>query len=190
MKRYLASAGLFILFGLAPLHAQNIEGPGAIHRVEIFWAPYSMLHTSGAEGGNIFHGGNLAIEINLTDNVGLVGDIAAHRQSFLEGIRADIVDYRLGPRFSIRTGRARFFGHLLIGHSEVIGSIEGLSASFGGKSAAAGGGIDLAISRWFSVRLIQADYSYQHFGPPVGATSNGVQVGAGLVFRFGGYSPL
>jgi hypothetical protein len=71
-------------------------------------------------------------------------------------------DYELGgPEFTFHAGRAVFFAHALFGRGSVGGGLFGTSRD--GFAMAYGGGVDLRVTSWFGIRLIDADYLPSHF---------------------------
>jgi hypothetical protein len=74
-------------------------------------------------------------------------------------------DYELGgPEFTFHAGRAIFFAHALFGRGSVGGGLFGVSRD--GFAMAFGGGVDLRVTSWFGIRLIDADYLPSHFSGP------------------------
>lgn len=74
-------------------------------------------------------------------------------------------DYELGgPEFTFHAGPAVFFAHALFGRGSVGGGLFGESRD--GFAMAFGGGVDLRVTSWFGIRLIDADYLPSHFTGP------------------------
>ena len=105
--------------------------------------------------------------------------------------KVEIVTYRFGPRLYVSTkGRMTPFAEILAGGTRVTTSFTEIfsggrtttSFSSNGFAFAAGGGLDVGIKPWFAWRAIQSDYSLLRIE---GATSNGVRLATGIVFRFG-----
>lgn len=105
-------------------------------------------------------------------------------------------DYELGgPEFTARRGPFVFFAHALFGRGGVGSGL--LTPGRDGFAMAYGGGLDLRISSWFGLRLIEADYLPSHlsspasvgfFGPPgpaVTAWYNNARLTFGIVFKVG-----
>lgn len=113
------------------------------------------------------------------------------------GILGPGYDYELGgPEFTVHAGPAVFFAHALFGR----GSVEGgsLDTSQTGFAMAYGGGVDLRVTSWFGLRLIDADYLPSHltgqpalslFGEPpaprVTVWANNARLTFGLIFKVG-----
>ena len=106
-------------------------------------------------------------------------------------------DFELGgPEFTVRAGPAVFFAHALFGRGSVGGGLFGESRS--GFAMAFGGGVDLRITSWFALRLIDADYLPSHLtgpayfpltlsspAPQVTTWENNSRVTLGIVFKAG-----
>lgn len=105
-------------------------------------------------------------------------------------------DYELGgPEFTAHLGPAVLFAHALFGRGSVGGGV--FSSGREGFAMGFGGGADLRVTSWFSVRLIDADYLPSHFsgleyislfepaGPRVTTWENNARVTFGLIFKVG-----
>ena len=102
----------------------------------------------------------------------------------------------VGPRFMWRTDEANFFLHGLVGPNHLaVNGLKGHTAI----GAIVGGGMDLNVSKWFSVRVFEADYQFAQHNFADGASASfpdlrrpnleGVRLRSGLVFSWGG-APL
>jgi hypothetical protein len=98
----------------------------------------------------------------------------------------------LGPRFMWRTDSANYFLHAMVSLNRV--NVSGLNAG-NGIGAILGGGMDLPIKKWLSLRLFEADYVWARHNYHDFATGNsdlsrptfeGVRLRTGLVFNWGG----
>lgn len=88
--------------------------------------------------------------------------------------------YMWGPVFAWRTPRVTPFTHLLVG-----GTSERLAGGIGSYNVfswAAGGGLDVSVSKRIAIRLAQLDYESVHV--PGNAAANGLRYSSGVVFRF------
>jgi opacity protein-like surface antigen len=75
------------------------------------------------------------------------------------------------------------FVQALFGGERFSAGATGLgSASSNAFAMAAGGGADVTLTRHVSLRAIQVDYLYTHFG---GTGQNNLRIQSGLVWRFG-----
>jgi outer membrane protein OmpA-like peptidoglycan-associated protein len=103
----------------------------------------------------------------------------------------------IGPRFMWRTDGANYFLHTLVSYNRL--AVGGLNPG-NGVGAILGGGMDLPVKKWLSVRLFEADYVWAHHNFPEGAAPQfpslrrpsleGVRLRTGLVFAWGGAPPV
>ena len=100
------------------------------------------------------------------------------------GVSSHEMDYLFGPRFYVPThGRVFPFVQVLFGGERFSAGVTGVgSASSSAFAIAAGGGADVTLSKHVSLRAIQFDYLYTHFG---GASQNNLRLQSGIVWRFG-----
>ena len=135
-------------------------------------------------------GFGLAFAYNFHPNVALEADYGGNWKS---GFNFNTLS--VGPRFTLRTEGLNLFAHTLVG-------LNNFGTPFGNHNtvgAIVGGGLDLPFSKYFSIRLLEADYQWarQKFGilsPPgqdaLSAVSfEGVRLRTGVVFNFGGGAP-
>jgi len=145
---------------------------------------------------------------NFNKWIGVSADFGGHYKSYYHTTTAQI-----GPRVMWRTDGLNIFAHTLFGLSRFStpgGGNTGLASTpnyvQNNLGATLGGGIDLPLTKWASIRLIEADYLWAHYNfqdvikagvytnPPtatdiVRPTFNGVQLRSGLVFNFGELTP-
>lgn len=103
----------------------------------------------------------------------------------------------IGPRFIWRTDGADYFVHTLLSLNRL--SVGGLNAG-NGVGAILGGGMDLPIRKWVSLRLFEADFvwgrhNYSDFADTTfpdlrHASLDGARLRSGLVFNWGGAPAL
>jgi hypothetical protein len=181
--RLCLSAALVLVFASA-VFAENNE----FRRFDIGWNVLSYSR----QGSINAYGGDLSFAFHASKRIAVVADFAAHQAS-VSGIDLDTFTYRFGPRYSRTFGsRLTAFGEVLAGGTRLTGGTTTFSSgtttttstSFNGFALAAGGGLDIGIRPWFAWRAAQLDYSLLRFGQ-LDATSNGIRVGSGIVFRFG-----
>src|SRR6267143_2871595 len=142
------------------------------------------------------HGGSASFTYNASKWLGLTGELAGYdfkRNLFpLTGSNIDtngsLITYLFCPRLNLR----KFdhfvpFGEFLVGGAN--GGIELVGVSSQSAFAmAAGGGIDMVLTKNLAWRVAQLDYLMASFsGPAVTATGrqNNFRAGTGLVLRFG-----
>ena len=95
------------------------------------------------------------------------------------------VSYLFGPRINVlRRGKVTPFAHVLLGRVWAADGITlGSVTAFG---IAAGGGIDLRVSRHIAIRLGQAEYLLTKFADGNNNRQNNFRFGTGIVLRFAG----
>ena len=103
----------------------------------------------------------------------------------------------VGPRLMFRTDGANYFLHALGGYNRL--AVSGLNPH-NGIGAVLGGGMDLPIRKWLSLRLFEADFVWAHHnyadnaGPQSTSlrrpNAEGIRLRTGLVFNWGGAPAL
>lgn len=204
------------------LHAQSTTSPsrsaGEFPRAELFLG-YSRFGTGSTDtvAGNRMvglNGGSASIAFNFNRYIGLVADFGGYDDSQLQltgtGANQPLVvnssgtayTYLFGPRLSFRNS-TRFtpFAQVLAGGvhasdvtiSNCTGAICTALPAQNAFAMTAGGGLDIRLTRHFSLRAVQAEYMMTRFGDvSTGASSsqNDLRLSSGLVYGFGGKAPL
>jgi opacity protein-like surface antigen len=117
--------------------------------------------------------------------VGIVGDFGGCKVTGLpSGTTAHELSYLFGPRVYFPThGRVFPFVQTLFGGERFSAGVTGLgSGSSSAFAMSAGGGADVTLTKHISLRAIQVEYLYTHFG---GASQNNLRLQSGIVWRFG-----
>ncbi len=186
-------------------------------RAELFLG-YSYLRGAPRNVGNRIvelNGGTASLAYNFNDWFGLAADFGGYADSrlILNGpgsasrevhSEGKVFTFLVGPQLSYRKYRRLTpFAQVLVGvaHASDV-TIDGCTGVPGctalpsetAFALAAGGGLDLNLSRHFAIRLLQAEYVMTYFNDvSAGATGrsrqNDVRLSAGIVFRFGGSQP-
>ena len=143
------------------------------------------------------HGATGSFAYNATRWLGLTAELGGYnfsRSASSNSLSGSWVTYLFGPRLNLR----RFdyfvpFAEFLVGASraglELTGSSTGNQSAF---ALAAGGGVDVVLSKNLAWRFAQIDYLMtNHTGPFLGASSrqNNLRLGTGLVYRWGFPTP-
>ena len=117
-------------------------------------------------------------------------------------VQGNLFTYMIGPQFTLSRGKFRPFAEVLVGgaHSNVYKNainnltFTGVSGAPSNNTfaAAAGLGLDLAVSRRFSIRPFEMDYLYTNFNGNLGLTKNqnSWRYLGGVVLTFGGKPPI
>jgi outer membrane immunogenic protein len=139
---------------------------------------------SGASGINC-HGGSGSGAAYLNASFGIVGEFGACKVTGLpSGASAHEMDYLFGPRVYFHAhGRVYPFVQALFGGERLSAGVTGIgSGSTNAFATALGGGADVTLTRHLSLRALQVDYLYTHFG---GASQNNFRLQSGIVWRIG-----
>jgi outer membrane immunogenic protein len=163
--------------------APAADGGPVLRRMEI-GANYNYVRQCGCLSLN---GGNGWVSFSLTPSISAVAEVGVDTASNIDGSGENLtlVTYLAGPRYRWK-GRGPFtpFIQGLLGETHASGSA--VQAEFAGSSNAfatlAGGGLDIRVSRRFTVRAIEADHFLTHFANGVNEPRNYLRVGAGVVF--------
>ncbi len=99
------------------------------------------------------------------------------------GNHANVISAGVGPKFTYRGEGVNFFAHFLVGPNR-LNSI-GNSPNWV-LSPIVGGGMDLKVTKQFSLRLFEADFVWAHDKYD---DLDGARLRTGLVFNFGGGAP-
>jgi outer membrane immunogenic protein len=176
---------LLILFGLFLLVASSAkaqEGPG--FEVSGNYQYVRFNPGNGVSGINC-QGGSGSAAAYLNSRFGIVGEFGACKVTGLPaGATAHEMNYLFGPRVYFHTrGRVYPFVQGLFGGERFSAGVTGVgSGSTNAFATALGGGADVTLTRHVSLRAIQFDYLYTHFG---GAGQNNLRIQSGIVWRFG-----
>jgi len=149
--------------------------------------PFAGFNNYGATGSFTY---NASRALGLTAEV---GGYRFYRNLFPvtgsnANVRGNLTTYLFGPRLNLRR-----FDHFVPFGEFLIGGANGSSVLVGGQSQtalalAAGGGVDIVLTKNLAWRFAQFDYLMTTFsGSSVGATArqNSFRAGSGLVVRFG-----
>ena len=139
---------------------------------------------NGASGVNC-QGGSGSGAGYLTASFGIVGEFGACKVTGLpSGASAHEMDYLFGPRVYFHAhGRVYPFVQALFGAERFSAGFSGVgSGSTNAFATAVGGGADVTLTRHVSLRALQVDYLYTHFG---GASQNNFRLQSGIVWRIG-----
>lgn len=139
---------------------------------------------SGASGINC-QGGSGSAAAYFSARLGIVGEFGACKVTGLpSGVSSHEMDYLFGPRVYFHPqGRVFPFVQALFGGERFSAGVTGVgSGSTNAFATALGGGADVTLTRHLSLRAVQVDYLYTHFG---GASQNNFRIQSGIVWRIG-----
>ena len=137
------------------------------------------------------HGATGSFTYNATRFLGLTAEAGGyHFQRDVNGnpISGGLTSYLFGPRLNLRK-----FDHFVPFGELLIGGIHGGSQVTGSQgqnsfALAAGGGLDIVLTKYFAWRFAQLDYLMTSFSGPSlnsSARQNSFRAGTGVVFRWG-----
>ena len=181
MKRLLSAAGVLIMSATI-INAQEGTPRGEIGLT------YSFFQRNNEQMTNSFNqnGGSGYFELNLNKTIGVVADLGGYgggpdRRTFT---------YLFGPRLNFRTSRITPYVQFLFGGADEWGVINqaGVSTTQNGFAMAAGGGIDINISRHFAIKPVQLEYlmtQVPQLASNLNSVQNNLRYSAGIVYRFG-----
>jgi len=169
------------------------EAPGRLlPRVEVAGG-YSYVNFNPGSPFSSFgnHGGSGSIAYNASRYLGLVAEFAQYgfeRNLSGSNVNGSWNTWLFGPRLNLR----RFdyfvpFAEFLVGGSHADPQITGASKQ-NAFALAAGGGVDVVLTKNIAWRFAQIDYLMTNFsGPNLGgnARQDNLRLGTGIVIRFG-----
>jgi outer membrane immunogenic protein len=146
---------------------------------------YVRFNPGGGASGINCQGGAGSGAAYLNTSIGIVGEFGACKVTGLaSGASAHEMDYLFGPRVYFHAhGRVFPFVQALFGGERLSAGLTGVgSQSSNAFATAVGGGADVTLTRHVSLRALQVDYLYTHFG---GASQNNFRLQSGIVWRIG-----
>ncbi len=199
--------GAFLLLGLA---AWSQEFPRAELGFDYSYArfapssPYSQAHSLNGGGGSI--------TFNLTQYLGIKAELQGYGSTqvgfnvpssstfpgLTGNVQGNLFTYLFGPQVKIRAEKVHPFVHVLFGgaHSNVYAHAYNVlctgttncgfaSPSSDAFALAAGGGIDIPITKMIAIRPVGIDYLMTRFSNPFTGTNNqnNFRYTAGVVFN-------
>ena len=133
------------------------------------------------------YGGGGQLEYKAKNWLGVVGDLSGY-EATSTGNGAFVgafLTYLFGPRVNFRHGKLTPFAQTLFGG---IRTTDGIGESTGAENnfaMTAGGGIDFKVSRYVSVRPMQAEYFMTKMPNGLNNRENNLRIGAGIAVRLG-----
>jgi outer membrane immunogenic protein len=179
MRKSLILVG-FILLAASSVKAQENRGFEISGNYQ-----YVRFNPGGGASGINCQGGSGSGVGYLSASIGIVGEFGACKVTGLpSGVTAHEMDYLFGPRVYFHAhGRVYPFVQALFGGERFSAGVTGAgSGSTNAFATALGGGADITLTRHLSLRALQVDYLYTHFG---GASQNNVRLQSGIVWRIG-----
>ena len=136
--------------------------------------PSESFGANGISGQGVFNPNSL---------VGIVGEVSGYSLARKGRDTTYQASYLFGPRVSLRRHAITPFAHVLFGG---VWAADGVTlAPVTAFGMTAGGGIDLRVSRYFAVRLVQAEYFMTKFPDGANDRQNNFRFSAGVVLLLG-----
>jgi opacity protein-like surface antigen len=179
MRKLLILFG-FILLAASSAKAQENRGFEVSGNYQ-----YVRINPGGGASGANCQGGSGSFAAYLKAWVGVVGDFGACKVTGLpSGASSHEMNYLFGPKaYFSNHGRLNPYVQALFGGERLSAGVTGLgTASSNAFAMTFGGGADITLSRHVSLRAIQVEYLYTHFG---GASQNNMRLQSGIVWRIG-----
>jgi opacity protein-like surface antigen len=187
MKTTQLALAAFLASG-AIMYAQETQTP----KVEV-GLNYSWLHVNSAnyDFQRTGNGGSGYVEYNITHMIGLVADFGGYANT-RTGINDKALTYLFGPRFTWRHSRLNPYVQFLFGGAYAWSGPTDNTQKQNAFATAAGGGLDIDLSRHVSIKPIQVEYLTTQFDSArlggstqgFGDHQNDVRYSAGVVFKF------
>ena len=186
MNRFITFALLLVFGSLPCARAQDIETP----KIELYggydYVRYNANPRINGVTSSVSYGANgmsgQAV-YNMNSRLGIMGELSGYRLARSGFGTTYQVSYLFGPRVSLRRHVVTLFAQVLFGGVWAADGVTlGPVSAFG---MTAGGGIDLRISRYFTVRPLQAEYFMTKFPDGANDRQNNFRYGAGIVLRLG-----
>jgi opacity protein-like surface antigen len=183
MKRNFVVVCVVLSLSLVAFGQERGEAP----RAEIFGG-YQYFHAnsgvSGLSGFNL-NGWNASASGFFSRNVGVTADFSGSYGTpnvLGLGVKTNFYTFLFGPTVRVpNSSRLTPFTHVLFGGGRISGSAFGVSASSTDFTWAAGGGVDVNLSRNFAIRLGQADFLQTRVA---GSSQNNFRYSTGIVLKF------
>ena len=120
---------------------------------------------------------------NPYSRFGILGELSGYSLARKGHNTTYQISYLFGPRVSLRRHVVTAFAQVLFGGVWAADGVTLGPVNAFGKTA--GGGIDLQVSRYFTVRPLQAEYFMTKFPDGANDRQNNFRFGAGTVLRLG-----
>jgi peptidoglycan-associated lipoprotein len=178
---------------LVPAVAQAAPALEAQPSAELALA-YSYVRANAPPAGCgcfSMNGGSASFAYRLAHSVSVVGEFGAVNNGNVDSTGLDLTlsTYLAGPRYSLHKS-ARFtpFAQVLVGGAHASGGLAPSEIHTGSSTAfamAAGGGLDIKLTRHLAFRAFQTDYLLTLLPNRVNDHQNNFRLSTGVVLRFG-----
>jgi opacity protein-like surface antigen len=193
MIRRLALLAAFVAMALPalPQSASAQTKDNTALEVTLAW---SGDRTNAPPGGCAcfwMEGGKAEASANFGKRFSIVSEIAGEHANNINSAHQSLglVTYLFGPRYAWK-----FHGRFVPFAQFLVGGVHGFDALFPNPDGstvtpdafafAAGGGLNINVSRHLAIRVLQADYLQTQLPNDANNEQNHLRVSAGIVFRF------
>jgi len=192
------------LFLTISLRAQAVATGSASGHQEVDLAvTYTAQYSNLVSDPTFWHqGGSIELSTQTYRGFGIAANIAGTQigNAANSGVGLSMVTATFGPRYTwyrpiggARKKSLAIFGQGLIGEAHGFNSYfptdAGSLTDYNSFALQVGGGVDLGLSRHFSVRALQADWIRTQFPNSTTNIQNTFRIGAGVVLRFPQHGP-
>lgn len=157
---------------------------------------YTRVNPGGSLSSYNANGGYGTVEYNFNRVFGMVADLGANHIGTANGLQLDntTFEYLFGPRFNWRHSRFTPYVQVLAGGERFSNGLNPgandprLFASQNNFAAAAGGGLDIALTNHIAIKPFQVEWLATQFNnrsSNLKYVQNNLRYSAGVVFRFG-----
>lgn len=196
MMRFVYAACLLVLFGATAGFAQQQYTNSEMNTPRFdLAAGYNYIRANAPPGDcDCFdmQGGFVSANYQLWNWFGITGKVTAGHASDISdlGQNLTLMTFLGGPKVSLPYRRITPYGEALFGAARGTGSYfptsTGSSTSATSFAFSVGGGIDFNLTRHFAIRAADVQYLRTEFPNGANDEQSQLQIGAGLVLRFGG----
>ena len=188
MKRSLGAIVLIAMLGIAlPVKAQDDATKVGLYAGYDYIRFNVNSNVNGVLSSDTFNanGGGGQLEYDANSRLGIVGDLTAYAVTYSNGsLAAWVMPYLVGPRVNLHRGKITPFTQALFGGILASNKINNLGSQ-NNFAMSAGGGLDIRMSRHFSIRPVQAEYFLTKIPNGLNNRQNHFRFSAGVIFRFG-----
>lgn len=174
---------IFIFMAFSVVMAATSLSTGQIAPKWEFFGGYSYMRFDspplGYPSWSNLNGFNGEVTYNITHNFGVTADGSGGYGSMITAYT-----YMIGPQYSYRKDKSKYFAHGFFGKAQDTVNIETIIKSgfeSVGRAYALGGGYDRDLNERFTFRVM-ADYVHTD---TFGTTQSNVRISTGLVFHIG-----
>ncbi|ADV81013.1 outer membrane protein [Terriglobus saanensis] len=146
----------------------------------------------GTCGCFLMNGGSGEVLFYVWKHISLAADVTGNHTDLVPQSQQGLglITYMAGPRYSFHpTRRLTLYGQFLVGGVHGFDSYfprnNGRSSDVANSFAySPGGGVEIGVKDWLSVRAVEGEYLSTHLPNDLNAYQHNLRLGSGVVFRF------